>query len=113
MPRVAMNEGIFSFVLNMPFRNPASPPIPRDMGMIHKPTSFVLNLLRTRRPDEYHAERHDPLDGEIDAAQHDDLMEADCDNGRYRGKAEDDLQIGKGQVLAPGPDGEEAHDDYQ
>ena len=72
-----------------------------------------IDLVADQETDEHDAERHDPLDGEIDAAQHNDLVEADGDDGGNGGEAENHLQVGEGQVPASGPDCKDSHDDYQ
>ncbi len=49
-PRVLIKEGIFNFVMTNPLSIPESPPTINVIGMIHKPISFVLYLLRSNSP---------------------------------------------------------------
>ena len=50
MPRVAMNEGMRSLVLQIPLTNPATPPMPNVIGTIQRPTLFALTLFCMSRP---------------------------------------------------------------
>ncbi len=66
-----------------------------------------------QQPDEDRAKRDSSLEGKVDAADDDRQVQADGQDRRNGGQAEDDLDVRPGDVLALGAEGEHGEDECE
>ena len=74
MPRVAMKDGILTFVLRIPLRNPVIPPIARAIGHDPEPDVVASEVILDEEAGNDGAERNDPLRGEVHGADEHHLV---------------------------------------